>query len=517
MKIKTIGWLATGASAAILMPALSAAEACGNPEESNKKELKRAKSPNIILIITDEQNASMLGCMGDPYVNTPNIDALAAGGILVNGHYCASPISGPSRQSLTVGKYVSHHNVWGNTVGCPNDVPSIARLMQARGYDAVLAGGMKYGGMNYGFAKYNLQKGVIPAKDRSKREGSDIPKKRTRNIKAGVFPDNGSEVGKEFSPIGATDMSTFTDIERRDNALAFLDSRTDGDNPFFLIVGLIAPHYPLQSTPELIAKYKDRIPMPDIPEGYLENLPLNYKHLRNDRKLENVPDELVKLARESYYAKVEWSDMQVGAVIDAVRSSDFSDNTVIIYTSDHGENLGEHGLWWKNCLYDSSAKVPLIFNCPKRWAGGQRRNEASSAVDLVQTLAHLAGAETPSDWDGESMLPWLDDPACNKWRDIAVCEYYSGYVASGITMLRKGDWKYVYHTRADADHGPQIELYNLKDDPKELVNLAGVAQNAGLIKSLHAQLIEEIGEDPEQTELRYRAGAIPEAPNGILK
>lgn len=474
------------------------------------------EKPNIVLIISDEQNASILGCMGDTLVDTPHLDSLAAGGILIDGHYCASPISGPSRQTLTMGKYVSHHNVWGNTVGCPDDSPSLPRIMEACGYDAVLAGGMKYNGMNYGFSKYDPEKGLVRPKLRQKSAESMVPKPRKREP-AGVFADNGDRIGKEFSPMGAADMSGYVDVARRDNALAFLRSRKEGDKPFFLIVGYMAPHYPLQSTRELVDKYRGRIPMPEIPEGYLESLPLNYRHLRNTRQLENVPDSIVRLARESYYAKVEWGDRQVGAVVDAVRNSHLADNTVIIYTSDHGENLGEHGLWWKNCLYDCSAKVPLIFNFPSRWDGGQVRHEASSSVDLVQTIAALGGAEVPDDWDGDSMLPWLDNPEDNGWKDVAICEYYAGYIASGIVMYRSGDWKYVYHTRADSTHGPETELYNLKDDPGELVNLAGDKAYGKLVKAMHKALVEELGEDPEQTEVRYRSGAIPECPDGTGK
>ena len=198
--------------------------------------------PNIIVIISDEQNASMLGCMGDKIVETPNIDALASGGILLDGHYCASPISGPSRQSITTGKYVSRHNVWGNTGGCPDDSPSLPRIMTAAGYDAVLAGGMKYGGMHYGFSKYDPQRGgLYTPKPRKKSPESMIPKERTR-LEAGVFTDNGDAIGAEFSPIGATDMSGFVDVERRENALEFLRSRKEDDKPFFMILGYIAPH-----------------------------------------------------------------------------------------------------------------------------------------------------------------------------------------------------------------------------------------------------------------------------------
>ena len=245
--------------------------------------------------------------------------------------------------------------------------------------------------------------------------------------------------------------------------------------------------------------------MPEVPQGYVDSLPLNYRHLRNDRKFERVPDDVVKSAREGYYARVEWLDDQVGKVLDALKASPFADNTVVIYTSDHGEDMGEHGLWWKNCMYDCGARVPLIVNWPQRWKGGQQRGGACSMVDTVQTVAALGGAKVPADWKGASMLSWLDD-AAYQWRNIAVSEYFAGYISSGIAMFREGDWKYVYHCRADEKHGPERELYQMKDDPKELHNLANDPSHQARMTAMHEALIKETGEDPEKTEARWRAG-----------
>ena len=180
----------------------------------------------------------------------------------------------------------------------------------------------------------------------------------------------------------------------------------------------------------------------------------------------------------------------------------------MIYTSDHGENLGEHGLWWKNCLYDCGARVPLIVSWPTRWKGGQRRGGACGMVDLVQTIAALGRARVPQDWKGSSMLPWLDD-ATHNWKDMAVSEYYAGYTSSGIALIRQGNWKYVYHTRADAKHGPEYELYDLKADPGELRNLAKDPAHARRLADMHSALVAEVGEDPEKTEARWRAGEGP--------
>lgn len=476
----------------------------------------KLEKPNILVVITDEHHAGVMGCAGDKLARTPNLDALAAQGVIFDAQYCASPICIPSRQSLTIGKYVSHHNVWGNTAAqAPESWPTLPKIMTAAGYDPCLVGKMHYkGGQTYGF---NILDKASKTKGAKEEKASAAPKPRARQrLPAGVFQDQGDKLGEEFTPIGeATDMDSFVDVKRREDAVKFFRERKADAKPFFLVVGLIAPHYPMVAPPEYLAHFKDKIPPPEIPQGYLESLPLNYKHLRNDRKLERVPPETVKLAREAYYARVEWTDHQIGEVLKALKASPFASDTIVIYTSDHGENLGEHGLWWKNCMFDCAARVPLIVSWPKRWKGGQRRSGACGSVDLVQTIAALAGAQTPKDWDGESFLPWLDDPSF-AWRDLAVSEFYSGYIASGMVMIRQGDWKLVYHTRADEKHGPEQELYNLKTDPQELRNLAADPKEEGRMKRMFEALVKELKENPEESEKRYRAGAIPECAKGAV-
>jgi choline-sulfatase len=186
-----------------------------------------------------------------------------------------------------------------------------------------------------------------------------------------------------------------------------------------------------------------------------------------------------------------------------------AENTVVIYTADHGENMGEHGLWWKNCVFDTAARVPLIVRWPGRLKGGQHRAEACAHVDVVQTIADTAGARMPQDCNGDSMLGWLDHPE-TKWKDRAVSQYYAHNIDSGYAMIRMGQWKYVYHTPADAKHPAERELYDLKADPGELNNLAAQPEQAERIASLHAALIKEIGENPDETEQRFRRTAMAE-------
>jgi choline-sulfatase len=244
--------------------------------------------------------------------------------------------------------------------------------------------------------------------------------------------------------------------------------------------------------------------MPKIPQGHLESQARNYKHLRIGFNVENVPDEIVRKGRELYYGLTQWLDEEIGKVLTALGNSKVADNTIVIYTTDHGENMGEHGLWWKNCLYEHACRLPLIVNWPARWKGGQRRTKACSLVDVVQTIAELGAANVPDDWNGDSMVRWLDNPD-SEWKDLAVSEYYGHNIASGNVMIRMGNYKYVYHTPADADHPAERELYDLRTDPGEFNNLAGRKRYRRRIRTMHVALVKEIGEHPNRTEQRCRA------------
>jgi choline-sulfatase len=286
--------------------------------------------------------------------------------------------------------------------------------------------------------------------------------------------------------------------------LEFLKERKPGDKPFFLFTGYLTPHFPLIVPGPYWAHYRDKVPMPVIPEGFLDSLPLDYQHLRVAFHMEDVPPDVVKKGRELYYGLTEWMDDEVGKVLAALAANQATTNTLVIYTTDHGENMGEHGLWWKNALYDQAARVPLIVSYPARWPGGQRRAGACSLVDVVQTIAEVGGARTPGDWDGDSLVPWLDRPN-GPWKDLAVSEYYAHNIASGYAMIRSGHYKYVYHTAPDAEHPAQREFYDLQADPGEFHNLASQPDQKARVRKLHAALVKELREDPEATEKRCRA------------
>lgn len=451
--------------------------------------------PNILLIMSDEHNVLINGCYGNSVIQTPNIDQIARNGVTFDACYCNSPLCVPSRLSFTSGKYVSRVGGWGNSSDLPGeDYPSIARVMNTAGYDSILCGKQHYApGRHYGFAEIT-----------DGRQNSFLKTGKGQRRLPGDFSYKG--LSERFDGFHPGEESEVLDHDRHvtDRAVDFFKKRSVKERPFFLFTGFLAPHFPLVVPHQLWQNYQDKIPMPVVPPGHVESLPLNYRMLRNQHKCERVPPELVRRGRELYYGLTEWMDVNIGKVLQALEASPFADNTIVIYTSDHGENMGEHGLWWKNNLFEHSARVPLIVSWPKRWKGGQRRHQVCSLVDVVQLIAELGGAETPMDWNGDPMAAWLDDNE-SPWKDSAICEYYGPNVASGCVMLRQGDWKYVYHCRPDADHAPEYQLYNLRDDPGEFANLSEDPRHQKRMRCMHSDLVEELGEDPELTEQRCRS------------
>jgi choline-sulfatase len=453
------------------------------------------KKPNILWIMSDEHNYSVTGAYGNKIVQTKNIDSLAATGITFDTHYCNSPLCVPSRSSLTAGKYCSRVDTWGLTSELPEaDIASLPRVLNKAGYQSYLCGKQHYDyTRRYGFTEWG---GNFNNNYKTGKGHRDPPTHVTE-----------TELSDRFNSFHAGDHSSIMNHDQKvtAGALDFFAQHKDAAQPWFLFVGYLAPHFPLTVPQTYFERYKDKVPMPEIPDGYLESLSLNYKVQRAGFQEIDVPSDVVKRGRECYYGLTNWVDDEIGKVLAALHAHpEIAENTVVIYSSDHGENMGEHGMWWKNNMFESSSRVPLIVSFPKRWKGAQRRSGASSHVDLVQTLVELGGAEAPPDWNGASMLKWMDN-ADDEWKDLAVSEYWAQFTSSGYAMVRKGNWKYVYHCVIDAEHSDEHELYNLAHDPKELHNLAGQPEHKQRMADMHKMLVAELGQDPNQIEQRSRA------------
>ncbi|MEC8382365.1 MAG: sulfatase-like hydrolase/transferase [Myxococcota bacterium] len=456
-----------------------------------------SKPPNILFIMSDEHDGAILSCMGDKIIRTPHIDSIAENGILFRSCYTPSPVCGPARLALTAGKTVGRSQVWSNhNVLESDDVYSMAKAFSNAGYQSILCGKQHYTKeRRYGFTQLgrdfnHFEKAGFVPRRHPLDHNINVALRDKRFERFG--PSRKSGIYKHDEPI-------------THEAVQFFKEHSADDPPFFLFVGYMAPHFPLRCPPKYFRRYRDKVPMPNIPAGHIESQPLNYQHLRKGFGVVEQDPAMVKLGRECYYGLINWLDDEIGDLLKALRRSSAADNTIVVFTSDHGENKGDHYLWWKNCMYESAVRIPMLMSFPQRFAGGQVRDGACTTLDVLQTLMELSGAEPGEDWQGDSMVAHLDDPN-HPWKDRALSEYYAHNVCSGFQMLRQGPWKYVYHTRFNDEFGPERELYNLETDPNEFKNLAAIETER--VKSMHAELTTELGMPPDDVEALCRADYI---------
>jgi len=453
---------------------------------------------NILLIMSDEHDPANMGCYGDSLGATPALDRLAADGVTFDNCYCNSPLCVPSRLSFTAGQYVSRCGAWQNSAWLPSDdYPSLPRVLNAAGYEPYLIGKQHYDPeRSYGFTEVlPRMKGDGHRKsgfgDRRAADDTSVNERPWKMRSSEFYPaDHGRVLDHDRAVTHAT--------------LGFLNARKDSDPPFFTFAGYLAPHFPMIVPQQYADMFYGKVPAPELPAGLLESLPTNYQQHRRGFGNVNADPQVERRGRDLYWALTRWFDDEIDKVLTGLSGSDVADNTIVIYTSDHGENKGDHGLWWKNCLYDHGARVPLIVSWPGRLAGGQRRSGVCSLVDVVRTVIDIAGGTPHERMDGDSMLGYLGDGRAD-WKDWALSEYYGHNVASGITMYRAGKWKYVYHARVDGAHGPERELYDMEDDPKEFTNRAAAPEQAERIAQMHAAMVAELGEEPDDIEQRCRA------------
>lgn len=455
---------------------------------------RRDSRPNLLIVLADEHAASVLGCYGDPVAETPHLDRLAGEGVLFESAYCNAPVCGPSRESWLSGRYTSSVALWGNSSWLPAaDTPTWTSALRAAGYDVRLSGKMHL--------------------DRTRRYGMDElwPSHANQHFKSGKGTRRGAQQLSSDSELWRKRSAHFSTSERSvvlqhdvtaiDAALGFLATRRLGDPPFALIVGLIAPHFPLTVPEKWYRRFAGRIPPPNIAPGEPASLPLNYRLYRSALGPADGDEAREQRGRECYWALVSWVDDQIGRLLAGLEQSRVAEQTATIYCSDHGENKGDHGMWWKGSMFESSTRIPLIARWPGAWLAGARVREAVSLVDLNATVCELGGVEPLADANGFSLAPRLTRPT-TALPDRAVSEYYGHYIASGTTMYRTGRWKYVYHA-ASPEHGPALQqLYDLSSDPHEDRDLGPTHPE---IPRVHRELVAQLGSEPDAIEAQCRA------------
>jgi len=434
---------------------------------------KTVQKPNILVILTDQQSAKMMSCAGNKFVSTPNIDQLAGQGIRFTRAYAANPVCVPSRFSLMTGRMPSDIEMEGNGHQ-KNHVPesilktSVGSLFSNAGYETVYAGKMHLTGANAenGFENplaYGFQKFITP-NDKEGREGS---------VEACVD---------------------------------FLKNK--GNKPFLLVASLINPHdicylplldwakaenkknpYPNEKANQLINELLKRQedmskddfvekycpPLPDnfaIPNGELPSFTSNHTSSYIGWARRNYSENDWRIYRFLYARLTEIVDHQIGQLLVALKESGLEKNTLIVFTSDHGDQDASHRLGLKTFLYEESANVPLILKYPGNIKAGivNTENLVSNGLDLLPTLCDYAGIETPNGLKGESLKSLVTESASLGWRKSLVVE-----TGNARLVVMENQMKYMVETSdAGNQNGMHEMLFNLRTDPGEVKNLVSV-------------------------------------------
>ncbi|MEI8243573.1 MAG: choline-sulfatase [bacterium] len=441
---------------------------------------------NILLLMADQLTTRVLSAYGSAGAAlTPNMDGLAARGTVFENAYCNSPLCVPSRAALCTGRLPNRIRSYDNGSELPAAVPTFMHHLRAAGWSTALSGKMHFVGPDqlHGFEE-RLITDIYPA-------AMDW----TPDWSRGVYGNpgaSGARLGRS-GPCPSPTVEMQYDDTAQSRALAWLQARcaTHQANPFLLCVSFTHPHDPFIIT----EPYWNRHGADDIPPS--QALPDPQPHpfnrwINTHHELDRFPPnaETIHRSRRAYYGMVSYVDDKIGEWMKELERLGLQDDTLVLFTSDHGEMLGEHGMWFKRTFFDAASKVPLIVAGPGVRAG-QRIGETVSLVDLFPTLLDCAGVPSNGeDLDGSSLVPLLEGKrsgAC----DTAFCEYCGEGPMAPMRFIRKGDHKYVQV------HGQPPLLFDLSRDPLEQHNLADRPEWADVARALACELLA--GGDPQQT------------------
>ena len=454
---------------------------------------------NVLFLMADQHRPHALGVDGDNVAKTPNLDALAATAARFDHAYCTDPLCVPSRASLLTGLYVHNHKASGNATPWPFEHKTMAHHFSAAGYITALIGKMHFvDAQTHGFdyhldfndwfqylgpktqrfaeelADPNSGDGLPQIPSLWQGEGDPWMGHMTRDDRQGLIT-----AGRASALAEEDHFESFVTRE----SIRFLKNN-GGKRPFFLMSSFLKPHDPFmparrfeqmfQANQMKLPSTWGKVDLATIPREIRENIE-NFWILPEVRN----PD-VAKLYIAMYYANLAQMDDNVGKILAALRNMGLEENTIVVYTSDHGEMLGAHGLWQKMVFYEPSVGVPMMFRVPGLTTANSRCKTPASLVQMLPTLTDLCGLPAPHGIDGTSLAPSLREPS-RSFETTIFAEKdlktpHAGY------MIRQGDYKYCYYPHDLA------ELYDLGSDPEEMNNLAPMPQFQEKVDEMRKQL-----------------------------
>lgn len=438
---------------------------------------------NVLFLFSDQHNQKVAGCYGDTVVQTPNIDRLAKEGVRFDNAYCPSPICVPSRMASLTSRWPHRQECWTNDDMLRSDTPSWLHAAGAAGYSPHLIGRLHAIGPDqmHGYAE---------------RQGGDHSPNwhGAPRQSMGVLSQTNDPTPESLQKTGPG-YSAYQqkDADISDAAVDWLTNKAPQLNaegkPFCLTVGLMLPHAPYVVDDEAYTLYEGKVPPPQLGPDSADHA--FHSWWRENRGVSELLPQQAQRARTAYWGLVHRMDEMIGRVLGAVENAGLLDNTLIVYASDHGDHLGERGLWWKHTFYEESVKVPLIMRLPGVLPKGEARNQVVNLVDLSQTMLEAMGAQQLPHSDGRSF--WdvaLDDAAT--WSNETFSEYctdtvpaWTGGRAVQQRMIRSDQWKLIVYN----DEAPQ--LFDLNTDPKEQHNLSDKIEHRATLQRLMTRLMQD--------------------------
>ena len=447
------------------------------------------ESKNLLILLSDEHNKRMLGAVGHSHVRTPNLDKLASEGVLFENAYCNSPICVPSRAILATGRYNAEIGYWDNADPYDGKIPSWGHRAVEGDCDAVSIGKLHFlddqapTGFSEQINPLNVVGGVGDLLGLIRQE---LP---VRKGAANMAKDVGS---------GETTYSNY-DKKIAEDASDWISNRNVDDKPWVLFVSFVCPHFPLIAPEEFYNMYPEsEVPWPLL---YKENQRSQHPYYLAMRKCMNYDDyfdeDKVRKATSAYFGLCSFLDHNIGKVLETLNKSAFSENTNIIYTSDHGDALGMRGMWGKSTMFEESAGIPMIIKGPDI-SKSKRIKTPVSLVDIFPTVVDSLKLERNSkdnDLPGKSLIKIANEN--EDYERIVLSEYHAAASPVGAFMLRKGKFKYVYFAEG---YNPQ--LFNLEEDPYEENDLARDNNFKKILESFHGDLLNIC--NPEEVNKRAK-------------
>lgn len=432
----------------------------------------KTKRPNILFLCSDQHQTAASGCYGHPDAKTPHIDRLASEGVRFNGAYCQSPVCVPSRGSIITGDYPHKHGARILQDALSADARTAAHFFGERGYHTAAIGKMHFVDES---RTHGFRKRINHASFQATLTAGE--KQRIRDDQGGAGGTSGVR--------SSLPAHLFRDTYYADQTVDFL---RQVDQPFCLWASFFMPHTPLVPFGEFWDLYDpDKLTLPSRATNALGTAFEGHLIRAKERGWYEQTDDQLRLALAGYYGNTSQMDANVGRVLQALDDRGLADNTIVVYTSDHGEMAGAHRMWTKHNMFEQSVSVPLVLRAPGRLPAGESRNGFVEQIDLFPTLAELAGFEAPTDIHGQSFLPFAEGQKLSA-REFAYSEYDfchrvftadNRYVGKPpIRMVRTERWKLNYLSWA------RSELYDLEADPHEESNLINNPRYADVAKEL---------------------------------